>query len=174
MITMEIFVISDTHFDHTNIISYSNRPFVNTASMDNAIIQNWNSVVSDDDIVYFLGDFTFGPKENIMKYATQLKGHKHLILGNHDRQKQLYLDAGFESVYKETFLALPEIGSLGIFLTHKPKMELEDKCVNIHGHIHDHQLDPLMFDTEKYFNVSVENINYTPIKLQDIITTKGW
>ena len=66
---MGIYLLSDTHFAHQNIISYSNRPFVNTASMDNAIIQNWNSVIGKDDIVYFLGDFTFGDKDNIMKYA---------------------------------------------------------------------------------------------------------
>ena len=171
---MGIYLLSDTHFAHQNIISYSNRPFVNTASMDNAIIQNWNSVIGKDDIVYFLGDFTFGDKDNIMKYASQLNGHKHLILGNHDRQKQLYLDAGFESVHKGTFLHLPEYSPKCIFLTHKPKIDLEAGCVNIHGHIHDHKLDPLMFNVENYFNVSVENINYTPIRLEEIIRRMGW
>ena len=44
----------------------------------------------------------------------------------------------------------------------------------IHGHIHEQTLDPIIFKLENYFNVSVENINYTPIDLQEIIKRMDW
>ena len=57
---MNTFIIADTHFNHKNIIDYCNRPFTDADNMNTALIQNWNSVVKSDDIVYHLGDFAVG------------------------------------------------------------------------------------------------------------------
>ena len=54
------FFVSDTHFNHTNIIKYCNRPFNNADEMDAALIKNWNTKVPKDGIVYHLGDFAWG------------------------------------------------------------------------------------------------------------------
>jgi hypothetical protein len=56
----KIFVIADTHFDHTNIIRYCHRPFPNVQAMNRALVDNWNRTVDSHDRVYFLGDLTFG------------------------------------------------------------------------------------------------------------------
>ena len=68
---MRIFLVSDTHFNHENILKYCNRPFNTIEEMNVALIGNWNSVVKDDDIVYFLGDFALGSnvKEVYEKYS---------------------------------------------------------------------------------------------------------
>lgn len=72
---------SDTHFSHTNIIKYCNRPFKSVEEMDEVLIANWNSVVKKTDQVFHLGDFGYN-----YKIAQRLNGHKHLIWGNHDRK----------------------------------------------------------------------------------------
>ena len=172
---MKILVISDPHFNHTNIIPYSNRPFKSLREMDTAIIDNWNRVVSDDDVVLCLGDFCFGTKDNIPYYASKLNGHKILIKGNHDRSKSLYLEAGFHNVMSEFILPIGQCNNKkAIMFSHKPRIGMSGNVVNVHGHIHEQMLDPAIFQLDNYFNASVENINYTPIDLQEIIKRMDW
>lgn len=44
-----VFFTSDTHFNHTNIIRFCNRPFKDVTHMNETIIANWNSVVGPDE-----------------------------------------------------------------------------------------------------------------------------
>ena len=80
-----IYFISDTHFNHENIIKYCNRPFKNIKEMNQAIIENWNEVIKEDDVVYHLGDLALGRKEDIYEITSKLKGVKYIIRGNHDK-----------------------------------------------------------------------------------------
>jgi calcineurin-like phosphoesterase family protein len=77
---MKIFVTSDTHFGHNNIIKYCNRPFKTSQEMDETLIKNYNSVVSNDDHVYFLGDFSMSNDPEYLNYIFhRLHGRKFLI-----------------------------------------------------------------------------------------------
>ena len=51
------YYISDLHFSHKRVIEYDNRSFSSVEDMNNALINNWNKVVSKNDTVYVLGDF---------------------------------------------------------------------------------------------------------------------
>ena len=55
-----LFFTSDTHFNHTNILRYCNRPFKTVGQMNETIITNWNNVVGPDDVIFHLGDFCLG------------------------------------------------------------------------------------------------------------------
>ena len=79
-----LFFTSDSHFNHENIIRFCKRPFKDTKEMDEALINNWNNVVGQDDTVFHLGDFAFGGSELWNGVLNQLNGHKILIVGNHD------------------------------------------------------------------------------------------
>ena len=79
-----IYFIADTHFNHENIIKYCDRPFSNAKEMNEYIIQKWNSVVKEDDIVYHLGDVGFGTTEMLKELISRLNGTKILLRGNHD------------------------------------------------------------------------------------------
>lgn len=81
------FYISDTHFLHTNILSMQPRPFASIEEHDEHLINQWNSVVGEDDIVYHLGDFGFSLNDKADKIQwifSRLNGRKRLVIGNHD------------------------------------------------------------------------------------------
>lgn len=151
------FFIGDTHFNHTNIIRYCNRPFADVEEMNAALIANWNSVVSDNDLVIHVGDIGMGNKEVITNLVAQLKGRKWLIMGNHDRFKvKDYYDMGFEYVSE-----FPIIYKGMVIISHQPVAVTADMpYFNIYGHVHDNP----MYETRtpKTWCVSVERINFTP------------
>lgn len=160
---MTNWIIADTHFHHFNIIGYCDRPFTTAEEMDETMIDNWNSVVKEDDVVYHLGDFAFGrgSKELIPDYVAMLNGHIILFKGNHDRQTNTwYKKAGFSDVIGgECWQLCP-----GLIFSHRPQPNKGN--LNIHGHIHNLYH---IHENGRYLNVSVEVINYTPINLDNII-----
>lgn len=77
---------SDTHFNHANIISSCHRPFNSLEHMNETLIANWNNVVQRNDIVFHLGDFSFGGAAQWAKIRSRLNGRIYLIVGNHDKK----------------------------------------------------------------------------------------
>lgn len=107
-------VTSDNHFWHDKIMAFCNRPFHNVRTMNDVMIRNWNNVVSDDDIIYHLGDFCVDQDYRSRAIMKQLSGYKILVRGNHDRDKSRMLSIGFDEVYN------PPIMRYGAILTHEP------------------------------------------------------
>ena len=64
----KIFITADLHLGHANIIRYCGRPYRDVNEMNEDLIRRWNSVVSDNDRVFFLGDFALGDIEK--KYCS--------------------------------------------------------------------------------------------------------
>lgn len=65
---MHIWVTSDSHFNHANIIALCNRPFTCVDIMNECLIENWNARVSKEDLVIHCGDFAFGTaQKKLMK-----------------------------------------------------------------------------------------------------------
>lgn len=154
---MTVFLISDTHFGHANIIKYASRPFDSVEEMNEAMVENWNSVVKQGDKVYHLGDVTMNSKS--LDIMSRLNGRKVLIKGNHDTQKLKFYTPHFYDIRGSHELD-------NFILTHIP-VALEQSARyaqgNIHGHLHEKNMD-----NHWYINVSVEQINYTPIAFDDI------
>lgn len=107
----KLFFTSDTHFSHTNVIKYANRPFNNAYEMNEAMIERWNSKVSKSDIVYHLGDVAFERDESKFIYIlSRLNGEIHLIEGNHDNKMSSRVKKQFQSIspMKEIKIADPD------------------------------------------------------------------
>lgn len=159
---MKYFVISDTHFSHSNIIKYCNRPFASTEEMDEILIKNWNETVSNNDIIIHLGDIGLGKKEYIESIIKRLNGKKMLIKGNHDNwSDQFYKDAGFDYVSKFPIVygGTPENNGFYI-LSHAPLILSETTpYFNFYGHVHN---DNKYIDTATSKCVCVERIGYRP------------
>jgi len=165
----DAWIISDTHFGHKHIIDYANRPFSCVSEMDDAIVDNWNSVVGKHDQVVFLGDFSLTPGNVIKSYRIALNGEIFILLGNHDRSHSVtwWLEAGFNDVIEYPFIYKDYF-----ILSHEPVDWVSERLpiLNIHGHIHEKTHYGLQ---NNHYNVSVENINYTPVRLQSILE-KGY
>lgn len=82
-----LYFTADTHFDHTNVIKYCNRPFKNIDEMNNTIITNWNNTVMPQDTIYHLGDFAFAGTNRVQELINGLNGHIIFVRGNHDKNK---------------------------------------------------------------------------------------
>lgn len=162
----KIFLTADTHFSHTNIIKYCNRPFINVEEMNNVLIDNWNKVVKEEDIVYHLGDFTID-SDNLRELVNKLNGKIYLIRGNHDGKSiKFYNNIGLEVLPRET-----KLDKYKVILSHRPldNNQIPEGYVNIHGHIHNSKLDT-KFDKEIHYCISVEMTDYRPILIEDVIT----
>ena len=74
--------ISDLHFGHKNLLKFTKpRPFTTIEEHDQTIIDNWNSVVKPNDIVFHLGDFMFGNINRFWEYRSRLNGKIYLVHG---------------------------------------------------------------------------------------------
>lgn len=169
---MKIYIISDTHFNHANIIKYCNRPFVNVEEMNDTIISNWNNIVRKDDIVYHLGDFLLGSKFDLKNIVDKLNGTIYLIRGNHDRlTTKSYEDCGI-IVLKNAPIILDDYK---VLLSHRPLPDsmIKDKYINMHGHIHERKLEDIydnnLFNKNKHINVSCDVLNFKPILLTNAL-----
>lgn len=161
---MKNYAVSDTHFNHKNIIEYCNRPYASVEEMNRAIIDNWNSTIKEEDRVFFLGDFCLGNRQTLIELGHQLNGHKILVMGNHDRVSQTaFLDAGFEVVYKKPVeVEFPEY-DMTILFSHAPKYD-DLKYPNVHGHVHDKANNDAM-----HYCACLEVNDYKPVLLDDIV-----
>src|SRR5215831_8845123 len=132
--------ISDTHFFHTNMLKFVDekghriRPFNSIEELHEIIIDNWNSVVKDNDFVYHLGDVTFRYHKPFNELMNRLKGQKRLIIGNHDKIWNPALMKWFDKA-----MIWHGFKEYDFTATHFPHRldSLRDGKFNVHGHIHE-------------------------------------
>lgn len=158
-----VFFVSDLHFGHSNIIKFTDngkpiRPYSSLEEMHEALINNWNSVVrSKDDLVYVLGDVTINKK--FLPMIASCNGRKKLVRGNHDNAKTDEYLKYFESIYGVKVLS-------DMILSHVPlhrESVVPRMGTNVHGHLHTQDIPD-----GAYYNVSVENIDFTPIEMDQL------
>ena len=171
-----VFLVSDTHFGHKNICKFTNndgsplRPWDDVAEMDEEMVKRWNETVRPADTVYHLGDVVINRKS--LPILDRLNGDKVLIKGNHDIFKLPDYTPYFRDIRSYHVLD-------GMILSHIPvhTESLARFRKNVHGHLHGNQVmktvgfwpfkkkvvDP------RYFCVCVENTDFRPISLEDVI-----
>lgn len=154
---MNTWLISDTHFDHGNIIRYCNRPFVSVEDMNETLVRNWRDTVKSDDLVFMLGDIAMGRHYTaIDRWLRQLTGRIFLVKGSHDHE------------LRAPYYRLLHADNKDWLLVHNP----DDTPVwwtgwVIHGHLHNQA--PFIDHGKKRVNVSVEAIDYQPVAMTAIL-----
>ena len=165
---MKIWVTSDTHFSHRNIIQYCNRPFPDIDKMNSALIKNWNDAIAEDDIVIFCGDFLFArtaeAAEATARFTYALHGHKIIVKGNHDFKKVRYTDNGWAAEFYQLF-------DFGRFLfCHRPDNLPEwarDYDFVFYGHTHEKVPERTFINT---INVCLDYNNLMPLDITNYFT----
>jgi len=139
---MTTWVTSDLHFYHKNIMKFcpeTRGRFRDVDHMNEEIVRIWNDVVAEDDLVYNLGDVTFG---NAYKTATEIlqrmNGRQILIKGNHDPKplKDVHFRNCFEEIHD--YLEIKHMGKK-IVLFHYPLAEWNSAhygAIHLYGHVH--------------------------------------
>lgn len=159
-------VTADEHYYHEGIIFPCNRPFKTTKQMNKTLIKNNNEIVSPEDEVYHIGDFTMlpiGDVHMVERILSQLNGYHHLILGNHDRQRSWDLiDAGFSSIHTTLELVYE---NRKFFLHHDPAWSVVFRPeTQLCGHVHN-----LFKFCKNTINVGVDIWDFKPVSLDEII-----
>ncbi len=161
------------HFGHANVIGFDHRPFLDVEEMDHCLIKLWNSRVSVDDDVYILGDFCFRSNKTPDWYLRQLKGHKHLIVGNHDK---CTLECENAAKYLESIDKMLHVtdGDKQICLCHYPIADWYKARRGfwlIYGHIHGDKSDVYQFMKTKEHALNAGAIinHYTPASFNELV-----
>lgn len=163
-----IYYTADLHFDQQSILRTALRPFADAMQMNEALIANWNRVITDDDTVYVVGDLCDRNAPIPVHHLARLKGHKHLIRGNHDTgwKNAVALFDYFETV--NDYLELDDNGT-HIILCHCPILYTRRGRM-IHGHMHNcrGELYDILKTLPHVLNAGVDITDYTPVTLAQL------
>jgi calcineurin-like phosphoesterase family protein len=162
---------SDSHFYHDRIINYCGRPFGGVEEMNEEMVQRWNERVQPGDNVYHLGDFAFGPRENVANVTKRLNGRLILIAGNHDRSHIQMLAGGFSAYYNTMYVRArpPDGPPTFVFLKHIPDFtgDWERKgsaMYHLCGHVHG-----AWSRKGNIINVGVDVSDFRPMTLPELL-----
>lgn len=190
---MKQFFTADWHLGHEKSLEHDKRPFKNLGHMHHVLVNNYNSIITKDDICYFLGDI--GWKPAITEVISKLNGKKILVLGNHDPSKTSLYNAGFDLLLNGAMLTL---GKSIITMSHCPLRGIlrEDTTgmkgtiptdnwhgesrhsqfsfpdfgqFHLHGHIHSRKDNPRSVKIQdRQYDVGVVGNNYRPVSMSTI------
>lgn len=163
---MSVYVISDTHFGHKNILNWRSQ-FSSIEEHDDTILENILKVCGKRDSLYILGDVCLG--KDSFKYLQEIASQiefLHIVLGNHCNER-----SGSPTIHDYLSVCKKVYGIKKYkeaWLSHAPIHPEELRgSINIHGHLHDK-----LVDDERYVNVCCENTDYKPINMVSIF--EGW
>ena len=165
----DVFVWSDLHLQHDNIIIHTKRPFGGVHHMDESMLAHAQAAVQTHQWLLFVGDLAmWKDSAAVREWMSHCPGRKALVLGNHDvrgrecpKSVEDWLALGFEAVADVAVLPAAH-GLPTLWATHypMPSSALPDHTINLHGHSHVHVLEG------PYVNACVEIVGYTPQNLR--------
>ena len=182
---------SDTHFNHANICSATTtwnresgnnfRTFNSLDTMNDRLVAGINASVGQDDILFHLGDWSFGGFESIRQFRDRLVCKNiHLILGNHDQHIARNKDDVqeiFSSVHNMLDLIVkwnvgtPTQDEAKFMLMHFPIASWDNLArgvIHLHGHVHlpkHRRIGP-----GKMMDVGVDGNGLEPIDMKEVLT----
>lgn len=173
-----IWLTSDLHLFHNQTFIYESRGFSSVEEMNAAIEVNWNETVCNDDEVYVLGDLMVGGKgvsnEEGMKIVRRLKGHKHIIIGNHDSDARIALYLNEPSIKDVQYATKIRYGGYSFYLSHYPSITanlqhetLKQGVINLFGHTH--SKEKFYNEIPFMYNVALDAHENRPVSIDEAL-----
>ena len=173
-------VTSDIHFNHQRIIEFCPETRGHCTSVDDMnelIIQNFNSVIRNEDTLYMLGDIGFGDVDSCLNLINRINGNKVWIHGNHDRKfwvsdkyKEMKYSIGvIEDTPYKTISHTVDGKKNNIVLFHFPIESWEGKSkgsIHLHGHCHS---SPDQTINSRRMDIGVDSNNLMPYHLDSVV-----
>jgi len=180
-----VWITSDPHYNHKNICrsvtnwrtqdgdvpTYNTRDFQSIDQMNDALVNNINFKVGQNDTLIILGDIAFGGFESIGKFLDRLVCKNiHLVLGNHDH----HIRNNRENI-QELFISVSDylqvrINNQDFVLSHYPFASwngLNKGVIHLHGHVH--LSNQNKWGNGKRLDVGVDGNGYFPYKITEIV-----
>lgn len=185
-----VFITSDTHYSHANICrgtstwsgSDLTRDFKTLEDMNQALVDNINRRVHEDDILIHLGDWSFGGFDKIAEFRSKLNVSEiHLVLGNHDHHilndkeniRSIFSSVNEGILNMRLSIENEDKSTKKYFfvLCHYPIASWENmdrRWVHLHGHVH---LRPHQIMGEgRHMDVGVDGSpDLSPYNIMDVI-----
>jgi len=194
-LTQKIYISSDEHYFHENILRFTKRGqlFSSIEEMNDELIKAHNSVVKDEDLVYHLGDFTFKKTVDAVSILKQLNGTHCLIRGNHDYwleddaqnglgalqsvkdelknqgsdpNKIMWVKDYFEMKNKYGHFCLGHFPMFTWHKSHKGSISVHGHCHSSINHLNDNSVKRLDAGVDSAFEIKG---NYEPFSLEEIV-----
>jgi len=165
-----IFITSDTHYGHSNVIKFDRRPFYSITNMNNELIFRWNKVVASGDLVIHCGDFALTGSDNKRAIVNQLNGKIILIKGNHDRSGRIHWEEniGIAKFIKDgIFLPKSKVA-----IIHNPAdiQNPDEFRIVCHGHTHTKGgVSRQKIGRTEYINVGVDFRDFRPHPISEFV-----
>lgn len=127
--------------------------------------------------MFILGDFAFANKNQWKNILQQLNGKKHLILGNHDRAREIPEEC-FETISDIMQLSVKYNDKWETFiLSHRPFLcweGSEQGVYHLFGHMHSYPESTNTYTDNALhyrpmYDVGVDNNNYRPVSLETVL-----
>lgn len=177
----DVFFTSDYHWGHKNVIRFDNRPFLDEFNepdikkMHETLLLNWNSVVKENDVVFYLGDLSLGNPKFAKEFVDKLNGEINFVMGNHDRYSEILKMNRFKTIYDLVDLKIfnPKDKSESDYvLCHYPIHSwnrAHHGTYMIHGHSHMSLSEKEFHQGKRIFDLGCNGWNYTPVSYKEIL-----
>ena len=158
----KLFLTSNLRLWQIDAVERFGRPFKDVHGMNKEIIERWNDTVSDDDLVFVLGNFALDNPETVRRTALRLRGFKSIILGDIDRgDPKWWVENGWQAAMRHSLF----LDQANIILSHRPLLTCD--YFNFYGRPNGAVRRP------NHLCVSTDDWDFRPMRLSEMLSSVG-
>ena len=166
---IKFLIVSDTHFNHANIVKYCHRP----PNHEELLWKGLKEACVPGSVLIHLGDICMGKDVEVHSRLSELPCKKILMLGNHDKKTVTwYNEHGWYFVAE--YACIDYFGKKVVF-SHRP-IPVDEGVVNVHGHLHNLKRDikksypdEFLGQRDRHILYSPEDNGYKPVELSRLL-----